>query len=545
MPAAFDVAVVGSGPSGSLAAAKLVAADVKVVMLDVGNEDRHYRTLVPDRSFSEVRRTDSDQRRYFLGDQFEGVPTGGVRVGAQLTPPRQYVTRDTERYLPTSGGNFEPMQSLALGGLGAAWGAASFTYSAYELGKAGIYEPDFQRHYDEVAHLIGVSGDTGDDASKYCFTGLKHCLPPLDIDSSAQTMWEAYRARRDDLHRQGFFLGRTPLAILSRDFNDREANPYHDMDFYSESRRSIFRPSYLIAELQKRSNFTLEKGTMVRTFEYDARGVTAYCKNLRTGGDVAVRARRLLLCAGALNSARIALYSLGLAGMPVPILCNPYLYYPCINLRTLGRQAADRRHSLSQLTGIYRPQEDPEDMISIQFYSYRSLLLFKLAKEIPLPPWAGLLLARLLVNSLVIVGLHHSDSPHSLKTMRVLPRVASELPELRFEYATTREERRLRDSRERRISRLLLRLDLLPCARISPGTASSIHYAGTIPIRHSEADGWGCRPDGRLWAAPNVYVGDSASWNFLPAKGPTFTIMANARRVTDHLLRDLGSGDDH
>ena len=47
------------------------------------------------------------------------------------------------------------------------------------------------------------------------------------------------------------------------------------------------------------------------------------------------------------------------------------------------------------------------------------------------------------------------------------------------------------------------------------------------------------RADGRLWAAPRVYVGDSAGWRFLPAKGLTYTIMANARRVAEHLLRDL------
>jgi hypothetical protein len=35
-------------------------------------------------------------------------------------------------------------------------------------------------------------------------------------------------------------------------------------------------------------------------------------------------------------------------------------------------------------------------------------------------------------------------------------------------------------------------------------------------------------------------VGDSSTWRHLPAKGLTFTLMANAIRVAEHLLRDLG-----
>jgi choline dehydrogenase-like flavoprotein len=165
VPESFDVAVVGSGPAGSLATAGLLEGGARVLMLDVSNDDDHYRQLVPDRPFWELRAQDPEQRRYFLGDRLEGVPGGEIRVGAQLTPPRQFVFRDTERWLPVGGDGFEPMQSLALGGLGAAWGAASFTYTAPELRQLGIFEPAFERLYDRVAEIIGVSGDPDDDAA--------------------------------------------------------------------------------------------------------------------------------------------------------------------------------------------------------------------------------------------------------------------------------------------------------------------------------------------------------------------------------------------
>jgi choline dehydrogenase-like flavoprotein len=536
----FDVAVVGSGPSGALAASRLVEAGARVLMLDVGNDDDQYRQQIPDRSFSEIRRSDPDQRRYFLGESMEGVPLEGSRVGAQLTPPRRFVTRDTDVHLPTSGNGFEPMQSLALGGLGAAWGAASFTYTDAELARVGIGEPDFARHYGDVAARIGVSGAPEDDASRNCFAGIEQPQPPLELDSVARCVWETYQAHRSDFVRRGISLGRTPLAMLSRDLGERRANPYFDMDFWGDSRRSVFRPRYLVEELEKHAGFRLERRQLVLGFESEQDGVRVECKNLASGAREIFRARRLLLCAGAINSARIALASLGLAGVAVPMLCNPYRYMPCIALRMLGREASDRRHSLSQLVAICAPREAPEDVVAAQFYSYRSLLLFKLVKEIPLPAWAGLQIARLVMSSLAIVGIHHSDAPHPGKSLRIAPRAGAELPEVRVEFQPSESEESLRRRRERTLVRELLRLGVVPFAKLSPGLASSIHYAGTLPIRAEPDLPFASRRDGRLWAAPHVYVGDSAGWRFLPAKGLTYTIMANARRVAEHLLRDIG-----
>jgi len=76
----FDVIIVGSGPGGVNSAAPLVDGGKRVLMLDFGNEDRRYAPLIPKESFSTLRRTDPQQHRYLLGDEFEGVPFGHVRV---------------------------------------------------------------------------------------------------------------------------------------------------------------------------------------------------------------------------------------------------------------------------------------------------------------------------------------------------------------------------------------------------------------------------------------------------------------------------------
>ncbi len=538
---AHDVIVVGSGPSGAMAAQDLVGRGLDVLLLDVGHDDEKYRGLIPDQPFAEIRARHSGQRRFFLGDELEGIPDGEVRVGMQLTPPRQFITRDVAKLLPYRSSTFEPMQSLALGGLGAGWGAAVFTYTDSELRALGVYEGGFREHYDRVARIVGLSGPDTDDTSPFTFCGVADHQPPLPVDENAKSILASYARARASLNARGFYLGRTPLAVLSRDLGSRRANPLHDMDFWGEVARSVYRPRYTIEELMGRPGFTFERNQLVLRFDEQASGVTVTALDVCSDTVGQFKARALMLCAGALSTGRIALRSLGLEGYPTPVLCNPYVYLPCINLPMLGRAWEDqRRHSLSQLCGIHQPPDDPGDVVSLQFYSYGSLLLFKLVKEIPLPPWAGLLVARALCSGLTIVGLHHSDRPSRRNTMRICAGEPHRPPVVEFEYAPDEGTRRLRRQREDDVIRRLRRIGCLALSRIDPGHASSIHYAGTVPITADPEARLRSEACGRLAGSRAVFIGDASSWSFLPSKGLTLTVMANARRVAGHLAASLG-----
>jgi choline dehydrogenase-like flavoprotein len=157
-----DVLIVGSGASGVNAAYPLVEAGYEVKLLDFGNQDSTYDSLIPPRPFSELRRFDEQQHRYFLGENFQGIPFAAVQNGAQLTPPRLYITRDTERMMPVDSRSFIATESLALGGLASGWGAGVFPFTDEELPGLPISRADLEPHYEAVAERIGVAGDHDD-----------------------------------------------------------------------------------------------------------------------------------------------------------------------------------------------------------------------------------------------------------------------------------------------------------------------------------------------------------------------------------------------
>ncbi|MBV8116440.1 MAG: hypothetical protein JOZ01_00600, partial [Candidatus Eremiobacteraeota bacterium] len=101
---------------------------------------------------------------------------------------------------------------------------------------------------------------------------------------------------------------------------------------------------------------------------------------------------------------------------------------------------------------------------------------------------------------------------------------------LAVEFALTGEECTRHDAREREFMRVLRALGAWPIKRVHPPLGSSIHYAGTLPVSNEERP-FTLAADGRLHGTQRVYVADGSGFTFLPAKGVTLSLMANAHRV--------------
>ena len=97
----------------------------------------------------------------------------------------------------------------------------------------------------------------------------------------------------------------------------RRPTRYADMDFWSDARTSVFRPRYLIEDMQDSPGFMYRNRRLVVSFREEEDGVRVLCRNTDGAGLTSYTARRLILCAGAIQSARIAMNALGLAGIRV------------------------------------------------------------------------------------------------------------------------------------------------------------------------------------------------------------------------------------
>lgn len=536
----FDILIVGSGPSGVHAAAEAVRCGARVGMIDVGHEDEQFERITPDAPWSRLRETDEDQHRYFLDDNAVQADPRQETAGSHLTPARRFVVRDTERLLPVWSDTFEAFQSLAMGGLAASWGAGCARFTSAELERAGMPGDEMAPWYEAVAREIGISAPRSDDVSE-AIGAFETKLPPLELDSNAECLYRSYRRHRRQLNEAGFRLGQPPVAILSQPMGSRSPNPYHDMDYWSDAGASVWRPRLLLRTLREEPAFSYIRPRLAQRYEERDDGtVEVLCRNPETGSHESFGARRLLLAAGAINSARLALRSAGRYDVSTTLLCNPYSYIPSLNRPMLGRPARDRRHSMIQLSGVYEPGPERGDTVIVQFFSYRSLMLSTLARDMPLPPGLAMIFARAIVSCLTIATVNHADAPPAGRWM-VLRGRSAEDDYLQIE-SEQGEQEKIRRKREREVLRLLFRLRLVPMRVMRLRDGASIHYAGTLPSG-APPDAPGTQADGRVRGTQHVFAVDSSGWNFLPAKGLTFTLMANARRLGAQIASRLaGSG---
>lgn len=532
-----DVIIIGSGASAVQAAYPLVEAGVGVTMLDLGNEERVYASLVPDSAFPDIRRTDDRQHRYFLGDRFEGVPLGPVKVGPQLTPPRQYIIRDSNELTPIDSEAFFPFASLAMGGMASGWGAGAMAYSREELKGFPVSYGDLLPHYEAVAERIGVSGEVDD---LYPFDGeLKAMFPPLHIDRNAQSILNRYEAGRSEFNAAGLFLGKTRLAALSREFRGRGPDRYLDMSFWADTDQSVWRPRYTLEEMKGYSNFEYRPRILVAGFkELENGGVEVTGRNVETGKTESHRAKKVIVAAGVLGTARIVLRSLNRYEVKVPFVCNPYTYYPMINIGMLGSPPSDRAHSLAQLCAVYLPPTPGRAPVHGRVHSFRSLLNFKIIKEMPIPYREAMRVMKTLLTALTIVALDHEDRPGPGKYCRLKPGAEGGPDRLEIVYAIDDAVRREQIALEKNIIRLFRRLGCYALKRVWPGYGASLHYGGTFPMTLENRD-LTVTVDGLLRGTRSVYLADASVFPFLPAKGMTFTMMANADRIGRAVRKEL------
>lgn len=520
-----------------MAAQTLVEAGKDVAILDVGVTTENYNTLVPKKDYLSIRKTEADQYRYLIGENAEGLTWGDIGKGAQVTPPRKHLTKYVDTYMPMQSDTFFPIESLGYGGLGIGWGLQCWAFSRPDLTAAGLDAQDIVDAYEVVSKRIGVSA-TKDSGSKYTMGELHNFQPSPKMDRNHRAIYKKYQHAERSFNDRGIFMGRTPLALLTKDIDHRKKYAYHDMDFYTDNNLSAWRPWITIDQLKKHGNFTYIDGHLVLSFAETKTGeVNIHCLTIPEHKEVTIRCKKLILAANPISTGRIALRSLDDTGKKrLPILCNPYTYIPCLQPALVGKGAEVQKMGFAQLTVFLDELRDNTGISVASLYSYQSLMLFRIIRQLPLNFDDARTIMRYLMTGLEIMGVHHPDSMSDSKYMQLIKTSETITGDtLKVNYALDDTTKQEHARREKKFISAMRKTGVHALKRINPGYGSSVHYAGTLPYSDEEKP-FTLASDGRIHGTKNVFVADSSGFTYLPARGLTFTLLANAHVTTERIL---------
>jgi choline dehydrogenase-like flavoprotein len=527
-PIMYDAIIIGSGPAGISAALKLKG--LKVLLIDVGLAPP--QPSLPAKHLFDLRDLGFPLHNALLGANYEGLENiHGTYISPKLKGPQmRYIWRQPFGAPPTHTNNFDAMISYAQGGLANAWGAGVMRYSDRDLKQFPISAKDLNPYWDELTAHIGISG-LDDDLSNY-FGSLQDLLPPLPLSPLCQSFYDRYHKRKTRIAKKHIFVGRLRTALIANEFRGRAAyNPLLH-DFFQAHNPAIYNPVFTLRELINEKSIEYLSGFLVQKFAEVGSVVKVIAKEVSTGLDREFSARKVFLGAGNINTARIALSSFAEYGRKLPILDNPVAFVPFLDFSKIGQIFPRRTFPGAELV-VISDRDSKIEPIQASVYGLTGPLRGDLIAELPLCLKSNIVAIKHLASSMGMLQIFFPDSPSDDNYITLDP---SE--KLFINHKPVHKDQYLAKDglySVRPFLRLLHEMLYFACSSLCkfPVAGSSIHYAGSLPMRANSPGPFETDKNGLLYGTKNIYIIDAANFPYLPSKNHTFTLMANAMRIAD------------
>jgi choline dehydrogenase-like flavoprotein len=526
--------VIGSGASGVHLALTALRRGHTVTLVDVGYE--RPAPVLPSASFGALKEQLPDPLQYFLGETGEGVVYPASKPSYYGHPPsKTYVFALPRRFTHRSRA-MQPVFSFARGGLAEAWTGGSYAFADADLAGFPFGYEALRAGYREVAQRIGI-GAAEDDLARFIPLDADY-LPPLPLDPHSALLVGAYEGKRAALNASGFFLGRSRVATLSRDYAGRQGCGQLGRCLWGCPRDAIYSPAATLRECQALPGFTYRSGLLVNHLDYDTAGrITAVVAEPVEGGTaIRISADQYALAAGALASSKIYLESIRQREQRIEVLDglmdNRQVHVPFLSPRMIGREVQTASYQFHHLAfGLPQPRADA--YVHGQITTLKAASVHPILQGMPLDYRSALGLFRSVRAGLGLanINLHDTRRPESQLTLALQPDGSTALA---ITYADDPAEAQHAAHAVRGTTAALRALGaIVPpgMTRVLPKGAS-VHYTGTIPMQVTPGAN-SCSPTGRSHRFENLLIADGASFPFLPAKNLTFTLMANAVRIAE------------
>lgn len=528
----YDVVIVGSGLSGVAAALGFIKKGIKPCIIDVGSKPGMEPPITE--NFYEYRRT-TDSYSLMLGEHLEGLNNiihKDNPLPAKLTSPRmQFVVRGSRKYSPTREENYRLVQSFASGGLANAWGAGVYRYTERDLNGFPVSESELSPYYKELKQEMGMSG-SNDDLVPY-FGREEHLQKPLELSINAAKLYAKYSRNKKKLNREGVFLGRPRLAVLSEDLGERKACDYSNLEFWQPDLSYIYTPTLTLNKLIKEGKIVYKRGYLAKYWIREDNVLILHSEDIRDNNIVRFRCRKLVLAAGAVNSARLALASRRDFHSRLNLLDNPALQFPFIIPRCIGSRLETRAFGLTQLNIVF-DFEGEQRPLQGSILEVTSPARAEFFQNFPLSARDNLMLMRNLLPAMIVLQLFFPSVPENAAELKLNTDKELELFGKDFSFQSDRIKSVLKMFRK-------LGAYSLPSLVVKVPNGFGIHYAGTLPMVSIPNRAYTCSPNGELFGEPGVFVVDASVLPVLPAKNCSYFVMANAMRTADVLSSILTS----
>lgn len=520
------IAVIGSGPAGIACAKALVRRGVEVVLFDGGLE------LDQDRQAMVSRLAGSTPDQWARDDvaRFTCNDTAGENgLPKKLVFGSDYIYQSNRAAFPVAG-NVAAASTLARGGFSMAWGGAMLPAHEDDIKDWPIGSAELAPAYRRVLETMPFSGTADELAADFPLLGQPQGR--LRLPRQAKDLLSDLRGwagKHDGNDRLSF--GQSRLAVRTAD--DAQGSgcrycgyclagcPYGsihavggDLRAMIDAGRVDYRPGVLVHRFS-------EVGGTVRLWTVDEKG--------RAVGTEEQNFSRVFLAAGAINTTRIALESMGQFGKPVRFQDSQKFAVPMLRLRRTPLEWPHVNSLASLFVEARFPTVSPH-WIHMQISTVNDMVLEHLKAtdckglrwRLLAPGIERLMIAWCSLHSSLSDGFAatltqgRNGTPSALHMIRVASPDAASVTR-RFLFRLMRHG-------------LGFRSLFLPMTMKSP-LAGTSHFGGSFPMRRKPRAFNDTDILGRPTGLSRVHLIDGSVLPTIPATTIMLQIMANADRI--------------
>lgn len=517
------VAVIGSGLSAIGAIRALRARGIRPTVIDRGERLDDERA---GRVETMARRQPAEwtaQERHELGSN----PSlrGGPAIPRKLVFGSDYFYGKPGRDAPVeSSGNLPPF-SYALGGLSAGWGAAVLPPQACDLADWPVSAEELETYCAKVLAELPYSAK--DD-------GLSLDFPLLSSGGEALRPGRSERWLLDALEdaallKKGETVFGQARLLVDAGGSERGCR-YCGQCMSGCVYGAIYKAGDEIMALHEKGEIEYLSGHLVqRLAEEDGKVVVTSID--AAGMRHSMTFDQVFLAAGAVNSARLVLDSLGLFGQKVRLLSRGGFVIPMFSLRRVPIDWP----SCNTQPGLFLELKGKglEHWVHVQISTENELLLQKLGVGTK----AGGLLSRIgrfIASHVALLFVnYHSDHAGSYELWLEPATEDENASRLRSEHQRMFPQWKVWRTSWMRLLAVFARIGCLPLFPLAKLNSGAYHVGGTLPMKANPSDILETDVLGRLSAWKRVHVVDTAVFPSLPGTTIGLLAMANAYRIAD------------
>lgn len=429
----------------------------------------------------------------------------------------------------------EAIVSGAYGGFSNTWGAQFMPFTEASFEDWPVAARVMGEHYRTVLRQIPLAAEEDDLAELFPIFGDADPLPELSARSSAAL--EHYARHRGRLRGRGMLMGRARLAFQA------SRCVRCGLCMTGCPHGLIYSASQTFTALRKSSAVTYRGGLLALRVEEGPDSATVVAKELGSGQVHRFTADRVMLAAGAIGTARLALGSLRMFDLSAPVLESQQFQLPFVSTRPTPDPRGAPDFTLNQFNMVIRHDRSDRDVSQLHFYTYNPAFVEALP-EVLRHRRAAFLQSQILRRVSVALGYLPSWASPQF-AMRVRPgRDDGSLPELTLESpaATGGMGNPMMREIARRVVSVAPLLDLwpaLPALQMS-AAGKSYHWGGIFPHERSPSRRLSSDELGRVGPWQRIHLVDSSVLPSVPATTFALTVMANAHRIVESALKELG-----